>query len=296
MNSGPEQKTDFNPFMEQWIKAATQAWESLAKQAPAPGKTASTAEATPKGPKGRTRESWDASFKVWQALSSAMGDPQFWSAFAKGSNTLPEVFVKMANSGWEGFVQLQRRWLEKAAPKGDKSQAYDFDHLDEDLFKTWSEVYESELRQYFNIPQLGLLRFHQEKMNQATDQFNRLTAAVGSFMHLIALPIEKSLTVMQDQLSRMADEGQLPENPKDYYNMWIKILEGHYMNLFKSADYVQTMGKTIDTLNEFMAVRQEVAEDFLQALPVPTQREVDELYKEIYTLKKRIKALERQQK
>jgi hypothetical protein len=55
------------------------------------------------------------------------------------------------------------------------------------------------------------------------------------------------------------------------------------------------MGKTLDTLNEFMAIRQEVAEDLLQTLPVPTQKEVDDLYKEIYLLKKKIKALERRQ-
>jgi hypothetical protein len=133
-------------------------------------------------------------------------------------------------------------------------------------------------------------------LNQATDQFNRMTTEVGAFMHLFALPIEKSLTVMQTQLSQMADEGKLPENPKDYYNMWIKILEGHYMTLFKSPDYVQALGKTIETLSEFMAVRQEVIEDLLQTVPVPTQREVDELYKEIYALKKRIAKMERRQR
>ena len=38
---------------------------------------------------------------------------------------------------------------------------------------------------------------------------------------------------------------------------------------------------------------QEILEDMLQTLPVPKQREMDELYKEIYLLKKRIKALEK---
>jgi len=296
MDSSHKQNADFNPFLSEWIKSATQIWESAAKLYPSPEDTAPADETTSDDPKGRTQKSWDGSFKVWQALSSAMGDPTFWGALLKGTNTMPEMFIKIANSGWESFLQMQQQWLEKAAPTGKKSQAYSFDHIDKDLFKIWSDVYENELRQYFNVPQLGLLRFHQEKLNRATDEFNRMTADVGAFMHLFSLPIEKSLTVMQTQLSQMADEGRLPENPKDYYNMWIKILEGHYMTLFKSPDYVQALGKTIETLSEFMAVRQEVIEDLLQSVPVPTQREVDDLYQEIYALKKRITMMERQQR
>ncbi len=295
MKSSSEPKADFNPLLAEWIKSATQFWESATKGHPSQADAAPKTHATGNS-KGSAQRSWDGSFKAWHALSSAMGDPLFWSAFLKGTNTMPEMFVKIATSGWESFLQLQQQWLEKAVPTGEKAQAYSFDQIDKDAFKLWSEVYETELRQYFNVPQLGLLRFHQEKLNQAADQFNRVTTEVGAFLHLFALPIEKSLTVMQDELSRMSDEGRLPENPKDYYNMWIKILEGHYMTLFKSSDYVEALGKTIETLSEFMAIRQEVFEDLLQTVPVPTQREVDELYKEIYALKKRITMMERRQR
>ena len=296
MTSQKDQTADFSPLLAEWIKAATQIWTSAAKFQPKPGADAGQSEPDQGATDGRAQETWNASFTAWQAAASAMGDPTFWSAFLKGSNAMPEMMFKIANSGWESFLQLQRQWLEKAGTAGETTQAYDFDHLDEDFFKIWSEVYEKELRQYFNIPQLGLLRFYQEKINRATDQYNRLNAALGAFLHLLSLPVEKSLKVMQTQLNQMADEGKLPENPKDYYNMWIKILEGHYMTLFKSPDYVESMGKTLDTMNEFMAIRQEVAEDLLQTLPVPTQREVDDLYKEIYLLKKKIKALEKRKR
>ena len=294
MTSHKDQTADFSPLLAEWIKAATQMWASAAKFQPQQGQTTGQTDPHENDAPGRTQESWDVSFKAWQAAAAAMGDPTFWGAFLKGTNAMPEMMFKIANSGWEGFLQIQRQWIEKAGKTGKKTQAYDFDQLDKGFFKIWSEVYEKELRQYFNVPQLGLLRFYQEKINKASDQFNRFSTAVGAFLHLLTLPVEKSLKVLQAQLNQMAEEGNLPENPKDYYNMWIKILEGHYMTLFKSPDYVQSMGKTIDTLNEFMAVRQEVAQDLLQTLPIPTQKEVDELYKEIYLLKKKIKALEQQ--
>jgi polyhydroxyalkanoate synthesis regulator phasin len=46
-------------------------------------------------------------------------------------------------------------------------------------------------------------------------------------------------------------------------------------------------------MSEFSAAKKEILQDFLNTLPVPTHKEMDELYKEIYLLKKRIKELEK---
>ena len=113
-------------------------------------------------------------------------------------------------------------------------------------------------------------------------------------MHLIFLPIEKTFKVLQQQLSDLAREGKLPENSNDYYKLFIKILEGHYMSLFKSPEYVTAMDKTLGALEDFMTARNAITQDLLKTMAVPTQDELDELYKELYQLKKRIKILEKE--
>jgi polyhydroxyalkanoate synthesis regulator phasin len=65
------------------------------------------------------------------------------------------------------------------------------------------------------------------------------------------------------------------------------------MTLFKSPEYSQTLGKTLNAMGEYTVARKKILEDVLQMLPVPTHSEVDELYKEIYLLKKRLKKLEK---
>ena len=54
------------------------------------------------------------------------------------------------------------------------------------------------------------------------------------------------------------------------------------------------MGKTLDALEEFVAARNEIAQDMFKALHLPTQDELVDLYKEMYQLKKRIKILEKE--
>ena len=47
-------------------------------------------------------------------------------------------------------------------------------------------------------------------------------------------------------------------------------------------------------MSDFSIVKKELMEDLLGTMPVSTHKDVDDLYKEIYLLKKRIKALEKE--
>ena len=145
-----------------------------------------------------------------------------------------------------------------------------------------------------HIPQLGLARFYQERVSRALDEFNIFQANVAEFLHIFFLPMEKASKVMQEKLSEMAESGELPGDPKAYYQMWIKILEGHYMTLFKSPEYANAMGQTLNALENYKIAREKVIEDMLGMFPVPTQKDMDELYKELYHLKKKVKALEKE--
>jgi polyhydroxyalkanoate synthesis regulator phasin len=116
---------------------------------------------------------------------------------------------------------------------------------------------------------------------------------MAEFAHLLFIPVEKSFRVVQEKMAELAEAGKLPTDSKHYYQMWIKVLEGHYMTLFQSPEYTQTMARTLDALNQFLAARQDVFEDLLKMLPVPTHRDMDQVTREIYHLKRRVRQLER---
>ena len=223
-----------------------------------------------------------------------MIEPETMETLFKGSSALPEILLEMAQTNLNSFIHLQQQWLEKAGKVEESTKAYKFEDLDEDAFKAWTELYEKEFRKFFNIPQVGLTRFYQEKMIRSVDKFNIFQTAMAEFLRLLSLPMEKSFQVMQEKMAELAEKEKLPEDSKVYYQMWIKTLEGHYMTLFQSPEYTRALNKTLDSLSEFSAAKKEILQDTIQhTLPVPTQKEMDELSKEIYLLKKRIKALEK---
>jgi len=282
MTDKTQEKTGPETFFADWMKMTTEFWGPMSWMWTAFHKTS-----------GKRTESWDTAQKTWKAFSQVMSEPETMETLLKGAGMLPEIFLKTVQTGSKTFVNFQKQWMERTGKLQESTKAYKYENLKEDAFKAWSQLYEQEFRKFFKIPQLGLTRLYQEKMIRSIDKFNIYQAAVSEFSGLLLLPMEKSFQVLQEKLTELADEGELPEDSKKYYQMWIKILEGHYMTLFQSSEYKQALNKTLDSLSEFSSAKKEILQDFFNMFPVPTHKEMDELYKEIYLLKKRIKELEK---
>jgi hypothetical protein len=290
MNEKEKESFDPKPVLENWLKAATDFWGPVIEMwSAASGKTD-----TSMGQEGgRAKKNLESALRSWKAMSSAMSEPETGKSIFEGIRVLPDIVLKMTQTGWDGYLKLQQQWYERLLRAGQATEAYSFDNLDQNALSVWSEMYEKEFRRLLYMPQLGLTRFYQERANKALDQFNLLQAAMAEFLQILFLPMEKSLQVMQEKMAEMAEEGQMPDNPKVYYQEWIKILEGHYMTLLKSPEYTSKMHATLSAFENFVAAKNEILQDFLQTLPVPTDKDMDELYQEIYLLKKRMREYEK---
>ena len=291
MEENKSEKRDMEAMMQEWMKASTDFWTSMLKTGPASESTLVPPDQ--EGKKSRYAESMEATLKRMQSASSALNDPKMADAILKGLNTLPEFFMKISKAGWEASARIQEKVAEKAGKIGQKTDAYQFENLDQGIFKVWREIYEEEFSQYFKIPQLGLTRCYQEKLNHLLDQSNILKPTLSEFLYLIYLPMEKSMKVFQDKIEDLSKEGNAPDKAKDYYNLWIKILEGHYMNLFKSPEYLAAMRELINQMEVYVGAKNDVLQDVLQSLPIPTNKDMDNIYKDLYLMKKRIKVLEK---
>jgi len=280
-------------FLTAWMKTAGDVWGNMLRVWSDAAATVRPSAASSSDASGHVQVSLDAAIKTWQALSSIIAQPEAAESILKGAGTMPDILMKMAQTSLAGFLEFQHKWFERAGRIGKSTEAYTFEDLDKNAFRAWTEIYEKEFKQFFHIPQLGLTRFYQEKINQTLDKFNLFQAAMGEFFRLLYLPMTKSFSVIQEKLGELSKAGELPQDSKQYYQMWIKILEGHYMTLFQSPDYVETLRNTLDAMSEFSAAKNNLMQDLLSALPISTEKDMDDLYKEIYLLKKRIKALEK---
>jgi len=278
-------------LMTAWMKITADFWGAMGKLWLAAGQDAVHSERSI--PTGRFQEFWVSSGKLWNVAAKAFSEPGFMEVLQKGFQTVPDISMRLLQTGVEGFLELQKRWADRMQKLGAPTEPYSFSDMDREFLNRWTDIYKKEFRQFLNIPQLGLTKFLQEKINQTLDKHNLFQAALAEFLQLLSVPMDKSFRVMQEKLAELTQTGELPEDFKHYYQVWIKILEGHYMTLFQSNPYTETMGKTLDALNQFLAARNEVLEDALKLLPISTYRDMDEISREIYQLKRRIRTLEK---
>lgn len=281
------------PFSESsifpWMKAATDMWLNMAKTMPSDSDSMFKSQTAAQN---RFTQQMTANMNMLKSFSRMMSEPESASAAASSVSAMPEIFMKMAKSGFDAAMRIQNHLLEKAGSIGRRTEAYNFDNMDQEVFRALTDVYEKELRQYLKIPPLGLTRFYQERFNEMLDKHNLFETTLAEFLSILYLPMEKSFKVLQEKLQQMAEEGTLPSQTKESYGMWLKILEGHYMNLFKSKEYTDALHRTLNKLEDFLIAKNDAMRDFLQLLPVVTQKDMEDLYKEFHQLKKRVKKLE----
>jgi class III poly(R)-hydroxyalkanoic acid synthase PhaE subunit len=290
-----DQKKESGPeaMFENWLKTSMDFWGKVAAMQTGISPMDSYAEAA-KHSAEQSDKMWRSGSKVFQLFFSIFSEPENFGAFLKGSEVIPGFMAKIAQQSWESFVEMQNRFQERAAKLGGKTKPYDFEDLELNIFATWKEIYEKEFRKFLNVPQLGLTRFYQERLNRFMDETNLFLTALSEFVRVFYAPIEKSLNVMQQKVEEMIAAGEIPDNFKELYIMWIKNLEGHYMTLLKSPQYTRVLNRMLQNLVSYKNARNELIADAFQNIPIPTNREMDELYKEMYHLKKRVTVLEKQ--
>lgn len=277
--------TDWQKMMHEYLNPLFKPWTEMFQP---PG----TKE--PEQPKGRVAESLQSSVKMWQTMMEAMSEPSTLEHFQKATETAPNITLELSQACLQSIASLQSKAGEWIKKRGAALSSADIQKLDSELIKNLTETYDKEFSRYLKIPQIGLNRFHQERMLHAVDKQNTLQLMLSEFLHMLYLPIEKSLNSLQAKMAEMTKTGPLDEKSKTYYNLWIKLLEGHYMELFKQPEYSDALAKTLGALNEFSEARQNVANDLLKQMNIPTNLDLDELSKEIYLLKKRVRLLEKE--
>jgi len=268
--------TTFDPtsMMQGWVKAATEYWQETAKGWP-----------------GSTQGKVPTEFPGADVLGWMFRDWGTGGGLFPGENLAPQVGLKMAEIWWKGISSVQQEFMKKAAGQPFDPGGIPFAGIDPGVFKEWFAVYERESWNRFPMPPMGITREYQERTNRVMEAFNRFQSAMSQFLYLTSLPMEKALQGIREELSSAANSETPTAEFKAVYQKWVGVLEEKYMVLLRSREYVEVMNKAIEASSAFNTARSQWMEDYLKALAIPTQREMDDVCQELYHLKKEVKEL-----
>lgn len=173
------------------------------------------------------------------------------------------------------------------------SESTDFQKMGDGLCRMWNEMYDEKISPIFQVPQLGLMRSHQEKAVKMVDKYNRLQTHLTELATLLSRPFHCCQKTLGAKMVKTAKNGDASKDPNTVYKEWVGELETQFMALFKTPQYITALSLTLKSLSDFIAVRDETMEDLLSNFPVAKKTEMDDMARELYELKKRLRKLEK---
>ncbi|RJP87099.1 MAG: hypothetical protein C4518_12725 [Desulfobacteraceae bacterium] len=289
-----ERKPELPTFS--WLELTTGFWEEFSRilneTRTEPDTTAPcSSEESPLKDKHRTYQAWKTGLKSLNSFIQMVSRHDNQESVSGSMVTFFELFTQIIGDSSENLLEFQSQLLNSISKIGEHTKAYNFDDMDQRIFESFRHLYENEFKKYLYIPKLGLSRFHLERISLLIDKFNIYHSHLNELIYLFFIPLEKTNRIMQAKIDELMKQKDFIEDSGALYNEWIKMLEGHYMHLLQSAEYIRILNNTIDSLTDYRNSKNEVLCLLLKELPIPTNNEMDDVYKELYMMKKEIKRL-----
>jgi len=231
-------------------------------------------------------------FENWRNFSGNGAWQEVMATFLKGEDVMPKAILKLNQDFIENTMAIQQDILQGFERISESTNGFNFKDTESGVFQIWQTIYDKELSKFFQIPQLGLMRTYQEKMGRMMDKYNRFQAKLTEFTGLLSRPFKKSQKVLAERFGELGTGKDFSEKSQACYHKWVAVLEENYMSLFQSPEYITTLSLTVSALAEFIAVRDDTLEDILKFFPVARKSDMDDMARELYEIKKRLRKLE----
>lgn len=290
------QGSEITKLFDSWLDTANKFWKDIEKSRDDSLKWGDvnlkfSAEDETDDDKHKTYKAWETSVNNFTSFLKIMAAPENQEAMAKSSTAFVEALGQAAGESYENFLEFQGNLIQSLARTSEYTKSYNIEDLDHKVFESFRELYKNEWQKYLHVPKIGLPRELHQQMADLVDKSNIFHSYLAELFYLFSLPFEKTNYVTQQKIKEMLEQGEIDNEPAQFYNEWIKVLEGNFMQLLKSEEYTALLNNLISSLSEYKEIKNDLTNVCLKELQIPTNRDMDEVYKELYTMKKKVALL-----
>jgi L-rhamnose mutarotase len=93
-------------------------------------------------------------------------------------------------------------------------------------------------------------------------------------------------------MSKISEIPQDTESTEAYKRIWIDMFENDFTQLFDTESFSKNYNKLVSTEMQLLKRWNTIMDIMLKSANMPTKEEIDEIYQELFNLKKRVKKLD----
>ncbi|MCE8423625.1 MAG: hypothetical protein J5U17_03900 [Candidatus Methanoperedens sp.] len=159
------------------------------------------------------------------------------------------------------------------------------------FFDMWMKNYEANVCRISEIPAIGPTREKSEKMMKGFPVFlNLYSTWMDTMADFQGISIQ-AMKRMNEKALKMKS-GEVQDTPKELYNIWIESYSETFKEFLRSGHFASDMGKFMSSFLDAQKYNREMLEEhYLKPSNLPTKTDIDELNKELYSLRKQVREL-----
>ena len=200
-----------------------------------------------------------------------------------------KILEQMLESG-SSYAELMNAVFES----GKENHEANWEEMVRQIADNYLQFYREFAGKYLKAPQLGIYRESLHQVLDAADAQHQLAIETGDFLVKFFKPLKKTLKTLDRKLkSKHASENSF-ESKEEIYNFISGLLEKEYDDYLKSPEGVQDVADVIQSYVAYREKSDDAKDILLKALSIPTSKEMEDIYKSTYDLKKRVRKQDKQ--
>lgn len=260
-------------------------------------------------------EMYMKAFELWMPMFKSMQDKTFTPEMFKQLFNAP-LYKEMMDKMFGMQPDFMKIFMNNDAMKEQMNKIMDLNKGIYDSYKNMMQSNTPDMNQYFGnmnngfkqmvdmmqnaaAPLMKLLPANKQKqqiesMNQIATLFNHFNMLNTKIQyHMYQTGLKASEEVAENMYEKLR-KGEEIKGFINLYSEWLNTNDKHFVNLFSSEEYSKLQGELNSVGMQLKRHMDLQMEETLAGLPFINRSEMDELYKTIHELKKRVNQLEKQ--
>ncbi|MGD0281472.1 MAG: poly(R)-hydroxyalkanoic acid synthase subunit PhaE [Dissulfurispiraceae bacterium] len=218
-------------------------------------------------------------------------DPDAISQVSAQVKKFIDTFACSAGSFMNPWVEASRKSL-KTFPQFLEGHPESFMSIFHNMFN----AFDGTVGRIFHVPAVGKDREKIELLMRSLDDLSVYLAKSTEYQHMMYVTglaaFEKVIATVAEKISR----GEEIKGFDEFFDLWVDVSERTYHALFQTEDFSKMQGEVLEASVNARKHFFKLMELHLYDFPIALRSEMDDLYKTIYELKKKVNGLEKQLK
>ncbi|MGH2720748.1 MAG: poly(R)-hydroxyalkanoic acid synthase subunit PhaE, partial [Actinomycetota bacterium] len=192
----------------------------------------------------------------------------------------------------ETLQTLSRPLMEASARAGDPGAADHVSGLTRFSDLSW-DVLERTFGRLLQSPSIGFTRELNEKLLGAFSAWLEFKRATMDYQVALSTALSRSATTFLQELAARAGRGESIVGLRELLRLWGDTLDDVLIESFRSDEYARVQGRLVKAAMSYRIRERDAVDVLLKIGHVPTRRDIDEVSRSLYELRKEVRAVAR---